>query len=70
MTNVKANNKKQHQQFIQVQYKSNFTANDIPVKFVFSQADSVVYSKDSVINFEEGKSYSIDFSLDKIDSQA
>lgn len=66
MTNVKANNKKQHQQFIQVQYKSNFTANNVPVKFVFSQADSVVYSKDSIVNFEDGKSYNIDFSLDKI----
>lgn len=65
MTNVWANNKKNKYHLVQVQYKSNFTANNVPVKFIFSQADSVVYVKDSIVDFEEGKSYSVEFALDK-----
>lgn len=69
MTNVWANSKKNKHQLVQVQYKSNFTANSVPVKFIFTQADSVVCIKDSIITFEEGKSYCIDFTLDKIFNQ-
>jgi LmbE family N-acetylglucosaminyl deacetylase len=42
---------------LQLQYKSNFAAAQVPVSIRLKQADSVVYKKDTLIDFEVGKIY-------------
>ena len=65
LTNIFPRTTKTKNQFIQVQYKSNFNASNEAVQLKIFQGDNVVYVKDTVLDFEAGKSYSIDLSITK-----
>ncbi len=70
LLNVFPRTAKTKNQFIQVQYKSNFTASNEAVQLKIYQGNSVVYTKDTLLNFEAGKSYSIDLSIAKFFNQS
>jgi len=55
LTNVKRGNIAVTNPEMELQYKSNFTAAQIPVTIHLKQGDSVIFSKDTVIDFEAGK---------------
>ena len=57
LTNVQQSNKIVSHPTLQLQYKSNFAGNQVPVSIHLKQADSIVYSKDTIIDFEAGKIY-------------
>lgn len=42
---------------VDVQYKSFFTYPQVPVKLQLLRGDSVVYSRDTIMDFEKGKTY-------------
>ena len=65
LTNVKRDNKIVSNPVLQLQYKSNFAGKQIPVTIHLKQADSVVYSKDTLIDFETGKIYQLVLPLKK-----
>ena len=66
LTNVKRADKIISNPVLQLQYKSNFAGNQIPVSIHLKQADSVVYSKDTVIDFETGKIHQLVLPLKKL----
>lgn len=51
---------------LQLRYKSNFAGNKIFTTIYLKQGDSVVYSKDTLIDFEVGKIYSLSMPLKKL----
>ncbi len=56
-TNVKPGNKMTEDSSVQLQYKTNFTENNVPVKISLLQGGELIYSKDTVINCEAGKTF-------------
>lgn len=51
---------------IQMQYKSNFTAADVPVRLELKQGERVIYTKDTTIGFGAGNVYSQQVKLEGI----
>lgn len=48
-----------------IQYKSNFTAPQIPVTIHLKQEDSVMYAKDTIIDFQAGQVYNLSVPVKK-----
>lgn len=65
LTNVKSGNKQIANPKFQFQYKSNFAAKQIPVTFLLKQGVNNIFTKDTIIDFEAGKSYSETIALPK-----
>ncbi len=55
LTNVKSNNKQIANPKLQLQYKSNFAAKQIPVTIQIVQGNKSIFTKDTIIDFEAGK---------------
>ncbi len=66
LTNVKRSNKIISNPLLQLQYKSNFVGNKIPTTIHLKQGDSIIYSKDTLIDFESGKVSTLSFPLKKV----
>lgn len=60
LTHVTRDNQQATTPKLFLQYKSNFTADQTPVTVALKQSDKVIYTRDTVINFEAGKIYSMD----------
>jgi LmbE family N-acetylglucosaminyl deacetylase len=65
LTNVKSGNKQIANPKFQFQYKSNFAAKQIPVTILLKQGANNIFTKDTIIDFEAGKSYSETIALPK-----
>jgi hypothetical protein len=57
LTNVQPGNEKTRHPSLELQYKSNFSGQNIPVKISLEQGGAVIYTKDTLVNFETGKLY-------------
>ncbi|MEX6686544.1 PIG-L family deacetylase [Danxiaibacter flavus] len=57
LTNIKPGNVLTENPTLKVQYKSNINAANVKVTIKINQESSIVYSKDTVVNFEEGKTF-------------
>lgn len=66
LNNVKRANKIISNPSLNLQYKSNFAGNKISTTIYLKQGDSVIYSKDTLIDFEVGKIYSLTLPLKKV----
>lgn len=55
LTNVKLNNKQIANPKLQLQYKSNFAAKQIPVTIQLLQGSKYIFTKDTLLDFETGK---------------
>ena len=55
LTNVKTGNKQIANPKLQLQYKSNFAAKQIPLTIQLKQAGKSIFTKDTIIDFEAGK---------------
>lgn len=55
LTNVKNNNKQIASPKLQLQFKSNFAAKQIPISIQILQGNKSIFAKDSIIDFEAGK---------------
>lgn len=65
LTNVKSGNKQIANPKFQFQYKSNFAAKQVPVTILLKQGANNIYTKDTIIDFEAGKSFSETIALPK-----
>lgn len=65
LTNVTNNKKQVANPRLQLQFKSNFAAKQIPVSIQLLQGNKNIYSKDTIIDFETGKVYSESISMPK-----
>ncbi|GAC1531855.1 MAG: hypothetical protein NVS3B15_11610 [Sediminibacterium sp.] len=59
LTNVKRNNVVAVKPELDLQYKSNFAAAKVPVTIHLKQGDTVIFARDTVIDFETGKVYNL-----------
>lgn len=66
LLNVKPGNELTNYPAMQVRYKSNFTAANVPVKVIIKQGGNTVYLRDSVVNFGAGEMYSHPVKLEGI----
>lgn len=66
LNNVNRANKIISNPSFQLQYKSNFAGNKIPATIHLKQGDSIIYSKDTLIDFEAGKIYTLSFPLKNV----
>ncbi len=66
LINVKPGNERTSHPFVQLQYKSNFNAKNIPVTVNLRQDNSVIYAKDTMMNFESGQVYTENIPLKKV----
>lgn len=70
LTNVVENGKlKQSIAPLVVQFKANFSATALPIKLNIKEGDEILYSRDSVLNLEQGGVYSFPLALNKITAQ-
>jgi hypothetical protein len=58
LTNVKSNNKQIAKPKLQLQFKSNFSAKQIPITIQLKQGNKSIYTKDTIVDFETGKVFS------------
>ena len=65
LTNVKLNNKQIANPKLQLQYKSNFSAKQVPVTIQLKQGVNSIYSKDTIIDFEAGKIFAESIAMPK-----
>lgn len=66
LNNVKRANKIISNPSLQLQYKSNFAGNKILTTIQLKQGDSIIYLKDTLIDFEAGKIYHLSLPLKKL----
>jgi LmbE family N-acetylglucosaminyl deacetylase len=69
LINVKPGNEHTSYPVVQLQYKSNFTASRVPVNITLRQDNSVIYAKDTLVNFETGQVYNEIIPLKKVFQQ-
>lgn len=63
LTNIKYGSKQIAKPTLQLHYKSNFAAEQIPVSIQLKQDDNEIYLKDTLINFERGRVYALSIPL-------
>lgn len=66
LTNVKPGNERTNNPSVKVEYKSNFSGKLIPVTININQGSSIIAKKDTAVDLEKGKVYSIIVPLKKI----
>jgi LmbE family N-acetylglucosaminyl deacetylase len=66
LINVTNDNKQVTNPKLSLRYKSNFTANQIPVTVNLKQSEKVIYTRDTVVDFEAGKIYGLDLPVRNI----
>lgn len=68
--NIQPGNNYTKNPVMQLHFHSEFAASQIPVTIHINQGKKELLSKDTIINFEKGKTYNIDFSLKQITNAA
>jgi LmbE family N-acetylglucosaminyl deacetylase len=66
LTNIKSAETKSQTKSIQLNYKSNFSAKAIPTSIFLQSDTSIVFKKDTVIDFEAGHTYHLDIPIKSI----
>ncbi|MDE3234696.1 MAG: PIG-L family deacetylase [Bacteroidota bacterium] len=69
LTHVSPGNSFTKSKLVELKIKSNYSAAKTPVKLQFKQGDDIVFSKDTVIDFETGRVYTMQFSLNQFHTQ-
>lgn len=64
LNNILSDNKQVADPKLQLQYKANFAAKQVPVSIRIKQSTNDIFSKDTTIDFETGRVYAINIPLD------
>jgi hypothetical protein len=66
LTNVKPGNEMTNNPSLKIEYKSNFNGRQIPVTVNVNQGTSIISTKDTMVDFEKGKIYTLIVPIKKI----
>ncbi len=64
LNNIVSNNKQVANPKLQLQYKANFTAKQVPVSIRIKQATENIFVKDTIVDFETGRVYAMTIPLE------
>ena len=66
LTNVKPGNEQTNNPSVRIDYKSNFDEKQVPVTININQGNSIISTKDTTVDCEKGKTFTLIISLNKI----